>query len=161
MKDSIYIYDKTGTVVVPMSDNIKALLEFKAAANGESLSETGRKIIGGLCDRLDIPFDYTSLKEEARRRDRDVQGFVDNWCRENMRIKISDFLAMDMETRHKFLNFAKTNIFLTSNWTINALGYIHKGWKDDLSWPVELKHTLDEYLSMLREARKQALSDGK
>lgn len=160
MKDSIHVYVNGGDVVLPVSSNIKQLLEFKAEASKVSLSEMARVIVGGLCDRMDVPFNYTSLKEEARKRDRDVQGFLDHWIRDNIRIKISDFMGMDVETRHKFLNFAKSNIFLTSTWTINAIGYIYKGWKDDLSWPVELKHTIDEHLSMLREARKQSLPNG-
>lgn len=158
-KDSIHVYTGSGDVVLPISENIKELLGFKALAKGQSLSEATREIVSGLCTRLDIPFQYTSLKDEARKRDRDVRGFLDNWIRDNVRIKISDFLAMDIDTRHKFLIFAKSNIFLTATWTINAMLYLYRGGKDDLSWPVELKHTLDEHMLMLREARKQSLSD--
>lgn len=157
---SIHILIKGKDMVLPVSKNIRQLLEFKSVAQSKSLSEITRELVLDLCARLDIPPRYSAIKVEARKKDRDVQGLLDNWFRDNVRIKISDFIRLNPEKRQEFLKFAKDNIFLTSTWTINVLGHIYRGWQQDLVWPVEIKTAIHEYMRMLREENVRPLQDG-
>lgn len=157
---SIHILIDGKDLVLPVSKNIRQLLEFKAIGQSKKLSEITRELVLGLCARLDIQANYSSIKVEARKRDRDVQGFIDTWVRDNVRIKISDFIQMTPEKRLEFLKFAKENIFLTSTWTINVLGHIYRGWQQDLVWPVEIKKAIHEYVCMLQQESSQPVSNG-
>jgi hypothetical protein len=139
MKESktkrLLIREGNENVVIPMSKSTYELLSWSAACTGCHKYTLVKRVLAPKCEEAKLSFSYKSLSQLARMDDRDVLGYVDILLRKNIKVKISDFLALPVTQQDLYLKWARENVSLQVTGIINALLSIGKGYRIDLSAP--------------------------